>query len=311
MKPAAGRLLYGPEVEKRGNQPEIVLSYAYWKKRFNLDPSIVGQQIKDQRPLCTVVGVAPETFRGLYSIIDMQAFLPIGMRTLWSDSEDFWTKRDNRQLKIYGVLKPGVSRQQAQTSLDVVMQRMAQQYPEEKNFTARIYPERFARPEPDPTNGIVVVGVLFMVLAGMVLLLACTNVANIILVRATHEDERWPFAQRWVRSYPPDPPAHDGKRVAGPRRRLVRNRMGAWVSHFLSSIRIIALGSPLVFDFSMDWRVFAFGLAIAWQPASGGHGSGHANFTDQPQPGAAGRQPRRCCRQCPFTDAQQLWWWCR
>ena len=185
LKPAAGRLLYGPEVEKRGNQPEVVLSYAYWKKRFNLDPSVVGQQIKVNGSAATVVGVAPETFHGLYSILDMQAFLPMSSRTLWSDSEDFWTKRDARNLKIYGVLKPGVSIKQAQTSLDVVMKRMAMQYPEEKNFIAHIYPERLARPEPDPSNGIVVVGVLFMVLAGMVLLLACTNVANLILVRST------------------------------------------------------------------------------------------------------------------------------
>ncbi len=264
LKPAAGRLLYGPEVEKRGNEPVIVLSYAYWKKRFNQDPSIIGQQVKINGRNATVVGVAPENFRGLYSIIDMQAFLPIGIRTLWSDSEDFWTKRDDRQLKVYGVLKPGVSMQQAQTSLDVVMNRMAQQYPEDKNFSARIYPERLARPDPDPQNGIVVVGVLFMVLAGMVLLLACTNVANIILVRATSRGR-----EMAVRAA-----------LGAARIRLIRQLMtesvllalaggvsgialGAWVSHLLGSIRIIALGSPLVFDFSMDWRVFAFGLAIA------------------------------------------------
>lgn len=264
LKPAAGRLLYGPEVEKRGNEPEIVLSYSYWKKRFNLDPSIVGQQIKLNGRSATVVGVAPENFRGLYSIIDMQAYLPLGIRTLSSDSEDFWTKRDSRQLKVYGVLKPGVSIKQAQTSLDVVMQRMAQQFPEDKNFTARIYPERLARPEPDPSNGTLVVGVLFMVLAGMVLLLACTNVANIILVRATSRGR-----EMAVRAA-----------LGAARIRLIRQLMtesvllglagglggialGAWVSHLLGSIRIIALGSPLVFDFSMDWRVFTFGLAIA------------------------------------------------
>ena len=264
LKPAAGRLLYGPEVEKRGNQPEIVLSYAYWKKRFNLDPSIIGQQVKVNGSSATVVGVAPETFHGLYSILDMQAFLPMSARTLWSDSEDFWTKRDDRNLRIYGVLKPGVSIKQAQTSVDVVMKRMTLQYPEEKNFIARVYPERLARPEPDPSSSIVVVGVLFMVLAGMVLLLACTNVANLILVRSTARGR-----EMAVRAA-----------LGAARIRLVRQlltetvllalagglcgiALGAWVSHFLSSIRIIALGSPLVFDFSMDWRVFAFGLGIA------------------------------------------------
>jgi predicted permease len=264
LKPAAGRLLYGAEVEKRGTEPEVVLSYAYWKKRFNLDPSIVGRQIKVNGRSATIVGVAPETFRGLYSIIDMQAFLPMSMRTLSSDSEDFWTKRDDRNLRIYGVLKPGVSMKQAQTNLDVVMNRLARQYPEEKNFIARIYPERLARPEADPSNSIVLVGILFMVLAGMVLLLACTNVANIILVRSTSRGR-----EMAVRAA-----------LGAARIRLIRQLMtesvllaliggfcgialGAWVSHLLGSIRIVALGSPLVFDFSMDWRVFAFGLATA------------------------------------------------
>jgi predicted permease len=264
LKPAAGRLLYGAEVEKRGTEPEVVLSYAFWKKRFNLDPSIVGRQIKVNGRSATIVGVAPETFRGLYSIIDMQAFLPMSMRTLSSDSEDFWTKRDDRNLRIYGVLKPGVSMKQAQTNLDVVMNHLAGQYPEEKNFIARIYPERLARPEADPSNSIVVVGILFMVLAGMVLLLACTNVANIILVRSTSRGR-----EMAVRAA-----------LGAARIRLIRQLMtesvllaliggfcgialGAWVSHLLGSIRIVALGSPLVFDFSMDWRVFAFGLATA------------------------------------------------
>jgi len=264
LKPAAGRLLYGAEVEKRGTEPEVVLSYSYWKKRFNLDPSIVGRQIKVNGRSATVVGVAPETFRGLHSILNMQAFLPMSMRTLSSDSEDFWTKRDDRNLRIYGVLRPGVSIKQAQINLDVVMNRLARQYREEKNFIARIYPERLARPEADPSNAIVVVGVLFMVLAGMVLLLACTNVANIILVRSTSRGR-----EMAVRAA-----------LGAARIRLVRQLMtesvllalaggfcgialGAWVSHLLGSIRIVALGSPLVFDFSMDWRVFAFGLATA------------------------------------------------
>ncbi|HSM88058.1 MAG TPA: ABC transporter permease [Candidatus Limnocylindrales bacterium] len=264
LKPAAGRLIYGDDAETPGGAPVVVLGYSYWKKRFNLDPSIVGRQVKLNGTSATVVGVAPEGFHGLYSIVEMQAYLPLGMSALWRESNDFWTRRDARQLKLYGVLKPGVSMKQAQSAVNVVMQRLAQQYPENKDFTAQIYPERLARPEPDPSNSMVIVGVLFMVLAGLVLLLACTNVANIILVRATARSR-----EMAVRAA-----------LGAARTRLIRQLMtesillaaiggagglllGAWVSRLLGSIQIIALGNPLVFDFSFDWRVFAFGLAAA------------------------------------------------
>lgn len=264
LQPATGRLISGSETEQKGTEPVVVLGYAYWKKRFNADPSIVGKQVKVNGSPATVIGVAPEGFHGLYSIVEMQAYLPLGLRTAWSDSDSFWTKRDSHQLKVYGVLKPGVSMKQAQSSLNVIMQRLSRQYPEDKDFSARLYPERLARPEPDPTNATVIAAVLFMALAGLVLLLACTNVANIIMVRATARSR-----EMAVRSA-----------LGAGRLRLVRQLMtesillallggaaglllGAWVSNLLGSIQLVALGSPLRFDFSFDWRVFVFGMAAA------------------------------------------------
>lgn len=264
LQPAAGRLISGDKTEQKGTEPVIVLGYAYWKKRFNSDPSIVGQQVKVNGTPATVIGVAPEGFHGLYSLIEMQAYLPLGLRTAWSDRDDFWTKRDSYQLSVLGVLKPGVSIKQAQSSVDVIMQRLAQQYPEKKDFSARVYPERLARPEPDPTNGTLIAAVLFMALAGIVLFLACTNVANIIMVRATARSR-----EMAVRSA-----------LGAGRLRLVRQLMtesvllallggaaglllGAWVSNMLGSIQLVALGSPLRFDFSFDWRVFLFGMLAA------------------------------------------------
>ena len=264
LKPAVGRLIYGDESEQQGQEPVVVLSHSYWKRRFNSDPSIVGRQVKLNGRTATVIGVAPEGFRGVYSIVDMQAYMPMGMRTLWSDNDDFWKKRENRQLKVLGVLKPGVSRKEAQSSVDVVTRRLAQSYPEDKDFSARIYPEWLARPEPDPTYQIVIIGVAFMVLAGLVLLLACTNVANLVLVRAAARTR-----EMAVRAA-----------LGAARTRLVRQlltesiilgllgggaglMLGGWISSVLSSIHIEALGSRLVFDFTLDWRVFAFALAAA------------------------------------------------
>lgn len=264
LQPAVGRLISGAATEQKGTEPVVVLGYAYWKKRFNSDSSIVGKQVKLNGTPATVIGVAPEGFHGLYSIVEMQAYLPMGLRTAWSDDDSFWTKRDSHQLKVLGVLKPGVSMKQAQSSVDVIMQRLAGQYPEDKDFSARLYPERLARPEPDPTNSTVIAAVLFMVLAGLVLLLACTNVANIIMVRATARSR-----EMAVRSA-----------LGAGRLRLVRQLMtesillsllggaaglllGAWISNLLGSVQLVALGSPLRFDFSFDWRVFVFGMAAA------------------------------------------------
>ena len=264
LKPAQGRLIYGPDAEQQGTARVVVLGYNYWKKRFGSDPSVVGKQIKLNGLSAMVIGVAPEKFRGLFSIIESQIYAPVGMRTLWSPNDDFWQKRDDRELIVLGYLKPGVSRKEAQSSVNVVMQRLAQNYPADKDFTGQVYPEWQARPEPDPSQGTLIAAVAFMVLAGLVLLLACTNVANIILVRASGRNRE--MALRAA--------------LGAARQRIIRQLLtesillgligggaglllGSWVSGMLSSIRLVALGTPLIFDFGFDWRVFVFGMSAA------------------------------------------------
>jgi len=267
LKPALGRLIYGPETEKRGTDNVVVLGYGYWKKRFNGDASIIGHPVKMNNHSVTVIGVAPEGFHGTYALVDMQAYLPFGMRTLWNSGskDDYWMKRTNGDVKLLGILKPGVSRRQAQVSANVVAQRLNKEFPEtHKGNTYRLYPERLARPEPDPTNGLLIVGVLFMALAGMVLLLACSNVANIVLVRATARERE--IAVRTA--------------LGAARGRIVRQLLteslvlaaigavvgtlvGVWATHLISSIRLEVANIPIRFDFSFDWRVFSFGLAMA------------------------------------------------
>ncbi|HEY2497114.1 MAG TPA: ABC transporter permease [Candidatus Angelobacter sp.] len=269
LKPALGRLIYGNETEKNGTPPVAVLGYSYWQKRFGGDPAIIGTQIKMNGHSVTVVGVAPKDFHGTYSLVDIQAFLPLGMRMLWDvstvDKNSYWTRRDGGDIKMMGVLKPGVSRQEAQAAVNVVGQRLNQQFPDtHKGVSYRIYPERLARPEPDPTNGLVLVVILFMVLAGLVLVLACSNVANIVLVRATARERE--LAVRTA--------------LGAARSRIVKQLLtesfllacigGAlgllvslWMARLLSSVRLEIADIPLNFDFSFDWRVFTFGIAIA------------------------------------------------
>src|SRR5260370_1167604 len=194
LRPAAGRLVYGEATEGPGAEPVVVLGYGYWKKKFNRDSSVIGRQVKLNGRGVTIVGVAPEGFHGLCSLVDMQAYIPLGVRRLWSDNDSFWARRNHRGLNVLGFLKPGVSLKQAQASANLVIQRLARQYPEsEKGISLHVIPETLARPEPDASDGLVIVGVLFTVLADLVLLLACSNVAHILLVLSVAREREMPM----------------------------------------------------------------------------------------------------------------------
>jgi predicted permease len=264
LKPAAGRLIAGEETEKAATAPEIVLGYSYWKKKFNADASIIGKQVKLNGHGATVVGVAPEGFKGLYSVLEMQAYLPMGMQSIEIGSEDFWTRRDLRPLIVLGVLHPGIDLRHAQSSVDVVAQRLAAEYPAaDKGLTIHLYPERLARPQPSPGNQVLIIGLVFTVLAGLVLLLACSNVTNIVLARAAARER-----EMAVRAS-----------LGAGRVRLIRQLLtesvllallggavglifGIWGSRMISSIRMAA-PVPISLDFGFDWRVFTYGLLAA------------------------------------------------
>ena len=74
LNPVQGRLIYGQETEKPGQENVVVLGYGYWKKRFNADPGIVGKQVKLNGHPVTVIGITPESFHGTYALVDMQAY---------------------------------------------------------------------------------------------------------------------------------------------------------------------------------------------------------------------------------------------
>ncbi len=183
VQPAVGRLFLPSQGEEGGKDPYVVLGYFYWQKRFGGDPGIVGKQVLLDGQEATIIGVAQKGFQGTQFAVEEDGYVPLNMMPA---ADKFWADRTSRSLTVMGRLKPGVSLSQAQSSVNVVAQRLANQYSAtDKGVAARVIPERFARPQPYTVNIVPFIAGLFLVLAGLVLLLACMNVANILLVRAT------------------------------------------------------------------------------------------------------------------------------
>ncbi len=264
IKPALGRFILPSEGDVAGADPVMVLGYSYWQTRFGGDPGIVGRKVSvDGHPI-TIVGVAPKDFVGVYPILSVQGYLPLGMASIAGNPSDFMTNRQIRNDPILARLRPGVSLQQAQAVLAVISQRLAQEYPDvHKYFSVQAFPELHARPNPDPNNTVMVVGGLFLGLAVMVLLLACVNVANILLVRSTVRER-----EMAIRA------ALGAARIRMIRQLLTESvllallggvagvLLGYWGSSALGSIDV-QTDLPIHFDFGFDWRVFGFATAAA------------------------------------------------
>ena len=187
IQPAAGRLFLAGEGETAGEETIVVLGHGYWEKRFRGDAGVVGKHVLVDGKSATIVGVAPRGFGGVYSGAYMDAFLPISAAPGFErGSEGFAGNRWARFLRVLGRLKPGFSVKQAQSAVSVVASRLAEQYAAaDKDITVQVVPETRARPDPMVSNVVPVIVTSFFALAALVLLLACMNVANVLIVRAT------------------------------------------------------------------------------------------------------------------------------
>jgi predicted permease len=266
VRPLLGRFFLPSEGETPGADPVMVLGYVYWKKRFAGDPHVVGMKVSVDGHPVTIIGVAPRNFSGLHFAIAIQAFLPLGMfPTLRNYPVDLFNQRSNRSLEIYARLQPGVTPQQADANLSVIARRMAAEHPHtEKDAGIQGFPLYKARLGGlDPDNTLAVVSALFLGLAGLVLLLACVNVSNLLLVRASVRER-----EMVIRSA-----------LGAQRSRLILQiltesillaliggsagvGLGLWGSSVLSSVNLHT-DLPLELNFGLDWHVLAFSAGVA------------------------------------------------
>jgi predicted permease len=188
VKAAQGRTFLAEEDKTPGTHPVIVLSHALWQRRFGGDPGIVGKTITLNSQGFTVIGVAPPGFRGTFAIGASDFWVPIAMhdQVLTGTFREWFNERRALLFNVIGRLKPGVSREQAQVAMQTIGRRLEQEYPKEnEKRNVMLVPLAQSTINPNQRDLFVRAGGLLTTVVGLVLLIACANVANLMLARAT------------------------------------------------------------------------------------------------------------------------------
>jgi putative ABC transport system permease protein len=269
IQPVIGRFFEPGEGESAGSELTVVLGYSFWQKKFGGDPGVIGRAVRIDGRTATVIGVTSKDFHGLYAGADMDGYLPLRSQVVidYPRSNNFFTSREYRSLTVYGRLAPGVNLKQAQAAMTSFARRLEEQYPEtDQGIGIRIVPEPLARPFPLRflADAAPLVRFFLLLLAALVLFLACMNVANVLLVRATGRHRE--LAIRAA--------------LGSGRWRLIRQMLtesmllafvgavsgmvlGNWASRAFASSLDFGTDLPVRMDFSFDWRVFLYALTAA------------------------------------------------
>ena len=262
---ARGRLFLPGEGQEIGADPILVLSNAYWQQHFGGDPSVVGRSVNVNGHPYIVVGIAPATFTGTQAGLSANVFLPVTMTgDLMTNGAQLLQARAGMPLKVMGRLKPGVSLDQAQAEVATVVERIARTYPKESvGGTPLVIREQRTRPDPGFTEFMPLISKVFMGLVGLVLLIACANVANLMFLRATVRRREMTLrsalgASRWqlcrqllAESF-----------LLAATASAVGLVLGYWGASWL--VRFVSSATPLALvGASWDWRVFLFAAAMA------------------------------------------------
>jgi predicted permease len=194
VRPALGRLFTAEEDRTRGGAPLAVLSYDHWKTRFASDPAIIGKEILVSDNKLTIVGVAQAGFDGVERLFPTQIYVPVVMAKEFSGRS--LDDRRWRWLQVFARLKPGVSRTQAKVSLQPIFHNVLEMEVRQKEF-ARTSPytrQQFLKMTLDVLPGGAGENVAerflkgplwaMMAMVGLVLLIACANVANLMIARS-------------------------------------------------------------------------------------------------------------------------------
>ena len=264
-----------PEDDRRGAPPVAMVSYRYWMRELGGSPNAVGQTLKLRGASYTIVGVAPRGFNGMTPVLSPELWVPVsasltvepfGLHDVVGSpgGGTRLDRRGERWLFMRGRLKRGKSVDEARANLQVVMARLDAAYPatnEGRSIAVKGTPGVRLHPALDP--GVVPIAVALMLVVGLVLLIACANVASMLLARASGRQK-----EIGIRLAIGASRARLARQLVT--ESLVMSAIGAiagvgmaWAATRLAMSINLPLPIPLSFDLRVDGRVLAFTIAVA------------------------------------------------
>ncbi|MGD8453995.1 MAG: ABC transporter permease [Phycisphaerae bacterium] len=187
-EPQLGRLLTEADDEVPGGHPVVVLSDRYWRTAWQADPQVIGQHLLIAGRPFTIVGVAAVGFSGAMTIVVPDLWVPMAMLDQVRPGDaGTLEQRESDWLQVIGRLPPDLSLQQARARLDVIAPQVIAQHEQPADYDrAVLLPvSGVVSLTPEIRSIVLAISLLVLAMAGLVLLIACANVANILLARAS------------------------------------------------------------------------------------------------------------------------------